>query len=227
MKIIQTSDGSHTLYLEEMDETYHSRHGAIQESRHVFLKNGFRHGISSWSEKEISIFEIGFGTGLNALLTAIDALKYRKSINYTTIEPCPISSSILYELNYKNHIPTAGAGTLLNAIHEAEWESRQRIHEYFYLRKRKVKYQDFTPADNHYHLIYYDAFAPNKQPEMWNLELIDKAHRSLKNRGFLVTYCAQGQFKRNLAACGFEVTTLPGPPGKKEMIRAIKVDHSS
>ena len=218
IKLIKTEDGSHTLYVKELDETYHSSHGAIQESNHIFIKAGFDYVLGNHPDlPQVNILEFGFGTGLNALLTAKRSLSEGKAI-YETLEKYPLSKEITQELNYGKIL---GDGTLFKKIHSAEWEKEIEIMSSFSIKKIKVDFRDFSTS-NKYHLIYFDAFAPSKQPQLWEKSIFEKCLELLASGGVLVTYSAKGQFKRDLKAIGFEVESLPGPPGKFEITRAIK-----
>ncbi|MEI9918861.1 MAG: tRNA (5-methylaminomethyl-2-thiouridine)(34)-methyltransferase MnmD [Bacteroidota bacterium] len=202
IKIITTSDGSHSLLNEELDETYHSKHGAVQESMHVFIKNGLEY----YPKDDVNIFEVGFGTGLNALLTALS----NKRVNYTAIEAFPISEEIVNLLNYSPQ-------DLLKQLHiNPKFEITN-----FKLNKIHTTLQSIT-LDPIYDIIFFDAFAPSKQPEMWEFPMIEKVCNALVPGGLFVTYCAKGQLKRDLKTLGMQVETLVGPPGKKEMVRATK-----
>jgi tRNA U34 5-methylaminomethyl-2-thiouridine-forming methyltransferase MnmC len=222
MELIITGDGSHTLFDGQLDETYHSRHGAIRESIHVFIWNGLRYYINVSGKKDIRIFELGLGTGLNALLTANQAMKSGCRIFYAVIEPFPLQQELYRQLNYPELLPDTGSGKLLTEIHSAAWDVELPLSTHFTLTKEKVKFEDYHPEESSFDIFYYDAFAPGKQPEVWEPELLKKAFRMLKSAGILVTYCSQGKFKRNLREIGFRVEVLQGPPGKKEMVRAVK-----
>ena len=222
MEIIRTEDGSHTIYLQELNETYHSRHGAIQEALHVYISHGLEYFDLLSQIHTMTIFELGLGTGLNALLTQIYALQNKKSIYYQVIEPNPLEKIFYSKLNYGGLVQHDNAKEILNGIHEAPWNTPVKLNPWFELVKMNLSLQDFKPVPDSAHIIYYDAFAPAKQPEMWKLPLLKKAYYMLRSNGILVTYCAQGQLKRDLKETGFKVETLPGPPGKKEMVRAIK-----
>lgn len=206
IKIIVTSDGSNSLLNTELDETYHSRHGAVQESIHVFIRNG----LDQVQREVVNVFEVGFGTGLNALLTASTGRK----VNYTSIEAFPLEESIYTSLNYSPK-------EMLESLHRAPWNEAVQIKPTFTLRKIEGDLVT-TTIDDKYDVIYFDAFAPSKQPEMWELPLLKKVCDALIPGGIFVTYCAKGQLKRDLKALGLEVETLPGPPGKKEMVRGTK-----
>jgi tRNA U34 5-methylaminomethyl-2-thiouridine-forming methyltransferase MnmC len=204
-----TADGSHTLFLPEMDEHYHSVNGAIQESKHVYLEAGFK----QCRKPEIHILEMGFGTGLNALLTALEAENQKIKVFYTGLEKFPLSSQIISQLNY-SEINRA----IFQAIHQAGWEKSERINPYFYLKKIETDFRDFNFPDK-YDVVYYDAFAPNKQPEVWSQEIFDGIFSAMNPDGILTTYCAKGNIRRMMRQAGFIVERIPGPPGKREMLR--------
>ena len=217
IEIIITEDGSHSLKNTELDETYHSIHGAIQESEYVFIKAGLEYVLQKGQE-QISILEIGFGTGLNAFLTFLH--QNNASIDYTTIEAFPIPEETYLQLNYARRLKADPKN--LMALHEAKWDQQMQISSGIKLKKIEGKIQDTSLPPNYFDLVYFDAFAPAKQPEMWELEIFEKIAASLKPGGILVTYCAKADFKRNLKFLDFEVESLPGPPWKFEMVRALK-----
>jgi tRNA U34 5-methylaminomethyl-2-thiouridine-forming methyltransferase MnmC len=219
LKLITTSDGSHSLLNEELNETYHSVHGAIQESAHVFVKNGLEYVLQKKTAAPLLIFELGFGTGLNALLTLHYAVANKKEIHYTSIEEYPLREEIWSQLNYA---PITGFRREFETLHRSTWGVLQDVAPGFSLLKLNVALQQFELSPQAYDLVYYDAFAPSKQPELWIIDMLEKICRGLKPGGVLVTYCARGQVKRDLRALGLLVETLPGPPGKKEMIRAVR-----
>lgn len=216
--IILTEDGSKTIRHALLDETYHSSHGAVQEALHVFIKNGVQ---QFQSEEEIFIFEVGLGTGLNALLTLDYACQTQKRVNYTSIEAFPISQNDAQLLNYQEFLsePIKDWGL---RIHQIEWEKTQTLLPNFIFLKIQQQLQVYQPPKNRFHCIYFDAFSPTSQPEMWSVEILQKMYNSLKEGGLLVTYCAKGQFKRDLKAVEFQVEAIPGPPGKREMTWAWK-----
>jgi tRNA U34 5-methylaminomethyl-2-thiouridine-forming methyltransferase MnmC len=217
VQLISTADGSHTIYVPELNEHYHSVHGAVQESTHIFLNNGFE----ACKADPLFILEIGFGTGLNALLTAIRSNSGNRKVYYTTIENHPLGDEITGSLNHYKYAGKKGS-EIYHLIHSAPWNQSVMICENFYLEK--IEY-DFTKIhlNGKYDLIYFDAFGPDKQPEMWTKELFSGIASVTNKNGILVTYSAKGEVKRSLKACGFEVNMLPGPPGKRQMIRAIKI----
>ncbi len=211
-----TEDGSYTLYLPEIDETYHSVHGAVNESLHVFIHAGF----DLCEKEEANIFEIGFGMGLNAYLTALAAEAANKIVHYTSIEKYPLEEDIWEQLNFAG--TDESKQTLFEKIHRAEWEKEICITENFYLQKIQA---DFCNLDlvNDFDLIYYDAFSPEKQPELWTEDIFQKLYQHTKPKGILTTYCAKGSVRRAMQAAGFTVKRIPGPKGKREMLLARKV----
>ena len=217
-EIIVTADGSHTVQLKDRNITYHSHHGAVQESKHVFIEAGFLH-----REKQLPgtlrLFEMGFGTGLNALLTLTEAKKLNKPIVYSAIENYPLTASETGSLNYNEAIP--GSKEVFERLHQAEWDKKIAITPFFTLNKINADLLAYTfeePVD----LIYYDAFAPTAQPELWTLEVFQKLYALLAPGGVLVTYCSKGDVRRAMMAAGFLVEKLPGPKGKREMVRASR-----
>lgn len=217
IKIIKSEDGSHTLYNEELKETYHSTKGAVTESQHVFIRNGLN--VVAPGKESVKVLEIGFGTGLNALLTLKESRLLKKKVAFHTLEPFPLPREIYTALNYPAFVEGV-AREDLNALHEAEWNAPGYSEKFFELYRYKVRLEDFVTSQL-FDLVFYDAFAPSKQQDIWELSNLEKVYRMLAPGGVLVTYCASGQFKRNLKAAGFKVETLPGPPGKKEMTRGI------
>jgi tRNA U34 5-methylaminomethyl-2-thiouridine-forming methyltransferase MnmC len=217
LKIITTNDGSHSLLHEALNETYHSTNGAIQESTHVFIKNGFDFVLEK--KKDVKILEVGFGTGLNTWLTLKAVGMNNPVVHYTSLDAFPIEESIWSQLNYAEG---AEDKTLFEKIHGVTWNESHKITPQFQLRKLKTTLQEVELGANHYDLIYFDAFAPNKQPEMWQFPLLQKVVASMNSGAAFVTYCAQGQLKRDLKSLGLVVESLPGSPGKREMVRASK-----
>ena len=222
-EIIKTADGSHSIYVKYLDEHYHSIHGAIQESKHVFIEAGLKYIISTLPDAEINILEIGLGTGLNAFLTFMESSKMNRMINYTSIEAYPISSETANQLNYLELLNEQKNQTVFNEIHTCEWNKKNGISNQFSFRKIQNTLQQIV-FDDTYNLIYFDAFGPRVQPEMWTEEIFVKLYASTNPDGCLVTYCAKGEVKRTLKKVGFTVDTLQGPPGKREMVRAAKTE---
>lgn len=223
-EIIETGDGSKTIYIPEWNENYHSHHGALQEANHVFLKNG----LDDYSnQKQVSILEIGLGTGLNAILTCQKASAERLEIQYTAIEAYPVSADELQALNYESLLNDEVARSHYSAMHAAEWNQRHAISDNFSFHKIHDKLETYSFGEDQFDIIYFDAFGPRVQGELWSLEIFQKLFASLKKNGLLVTYCAQGQMKRDLKSAGFIVECVPGPPGKREMTKAFKRDVQS
>ena len=216
LEIITTSDGSHTLRNKSLNETYHSIHGAVQESMHVFIVHGLQYYIEQHGSKEISILEVGFGTGLNALLTLRYAIQQNIRIRYTTIEPFPLHEEVWSKLNYSDRDQRANE---FKALHTAEWNSEVSIASEFSILKMRTTLEEVELGDA-YHVIYFDAFAPSVQPGLWGYASLEKVVKVLKRGGVFVTYSAKGQLKRDLRSLGLVVETLAGPPGKNEMVRA-------
>ncbi len=217
IEIRQTADGSKTLYLPELDETYHSSHGAMQEAMHVFIQHGL--AFIGQEKKSISVFEMGFGTGLNALLTAQWAEQHSCSIRYIGIELHPIPKDIWQQMDYVQEVLERERYSNIMA---AEWGEYQEIEPNFQLKKVEEDILGLQLVEQ-VDLIYFDAFGPRAQSEMWDLPVLTKMYERLNPGGVFVTYCAQGQMKRNLKSLGFSLESLPGPPGKREMTRAIKI----
>lgn len=219
-EIIKTGDGSTTIHLPEWNEHYHSRHGAIQEAEHVFIKSGLEKMLESGIDS-ISILEIGFGTGLNALVTWKKAKDKNLLIYYTAVEAYPVASEEVEKLNFPAEVHKAGAADFFTRIHTSPWESAIKITETFHLEKQKKFFQEITD-DEKYNLVYFDAFGARVQPELWTEEIFNRMYRALRPGGILVTYAAKGSVRRAMQEVGFAVERLPGPPGKREMLRATK-----
>jgi tRNA U34 5-methylaminomethyl-2-thiouridine-forming methyltransferase MnmC len=215
-KLIITADGSHTLYVPGMDEHYHSHFGALTESQHIFINAG----LASLGPGPVSILEVGFGTGLNALLSATYAETNKIAVSYTSLEKYPLDPSVVRQLNYGS-LAGEGGEDLFNAIHEAPWNLPSRINDWFTLEKRE---SDLTTDQltGSYDMIFFDAFGPDKQPAMCTEEVLRKISAVTHDGSVFVTYSAKGTLKRMLRSLGFEVTHLPGPPGKRVITRAIK-----
>jgi len=216
-ELIKTEDGSHTLYIKEMDEQYHSIHGAIQESNHVFIEAG----LSIIDLEEITIFEAGFGTGLNAYLTWEYAKQHNKKIHFVTIELYPIENEIIPLLNYAS-LTKSNNQEIFNKLHLAKWDTTTQIDQYLTITKFK---QDLTTFNHlhYYDLVYFDAFGPDKQPQLWTDEIFERIAAKTNKNGVLVTYSAKGVVRRSIIKSGFEVERIPGPPGKRQMMRGRKI----
>ena len=228
-KIITTSDGSKTIQIEDWNEQYHSIHGAIQEANHVFLKHGLlsyynQYVLSKHNEESqlINIMEIGFGTGLNAFLTLIEAEKLSQRINYLGVEAYPVKEEIS-QLNYIELLSQAHKSEF-EMMHDVSWEKQHQISSNFKLEKQQKFFKDIDAFDE-FNIIYFDAFGARVQPDLWTEDIFAIMFSALKENGVLVTYSAKGSVRRAMQAVGFKVERLPGPPGKREMLRATK--HST
>ena len=214
-KLVITNDGSHSIFNPEVNETYHSKHGAIVEAEYVFIKNG----LLAENKKQFNILEVGFGTGLNALLTAQKAEQKEISINYHGIELYPVPKESYSQLNFTELIGEEKSKLL--QLHECEWEKEHIINNFFKLTKNEIALENYT-SKTKFDIIYFDAFSPEKQAELWTAEIFQNMYNLLNEHGFLVTYCAKGVVKRTMKAVGFEIIVLDGPPGKRQMTRANK-----
>ena len=221
-EIIITGDGSTTIQIPEWNEQYHSKHGAIQEAYHVFIKHGLQYCYDySQENKGISILEIGFGTGLNAFITLIEAKKLNLNVNYSGVEAYPISKEEIKALNYSKTLKEENSEMLFQKLHETTWDETHIITSSFELTKRKHFFSEIEDVEIH-NLIYFDAFGARVQPELWTEKIFAIMYSALKAKGVLVTYSAKGSVRRAMQAVGFIVERLPGPPGKREMLRGIK-----
>ena len=219
-QIIDTQDGSHSILAEEFGVSYHSKYGAIQESIHVFIEAGLR--MRMREAQRLDVLGIGFGTGLNALLTCLEAENQQFNIDYTAVEAYPLSPDIIRQLNYTTELQLSPQDNFFDKIHHAEWENRTAIHPHFSIKKNKMRFEEIN-VENAFDVIFFDAFAPNAQPELWEAPLLQKMYNALRPNGVLTTYCAKGVVKRTLKSLGFQIEALPGPPGKREMTRALKI----
>jgi tRNA U34 5-methylaminomethyl-2-thiouridine-forming methyltransferase MnmC len=216
-EIVITGDGSTTIRIPDWNENYHSSHGAIQEAKHVF----FTHGLDVFqNQDEISILEIGFGTGLNAFITFLETLTKVK-VNYVGVEAYPISAAEVAQMNYVSELKAAPYATNFEKMHASDWEHEIAITAQFNLTKRKQFFQDINDK-NQYHLIYFDAFGYPLQPELWSEAIFVKMYEALLPGGVLVTYACRSVIKNAMLAAGFSIEKLPGAPGKREMLRATK-----
>ena len=219
-KIINTKDNSKTLLIPEMNETYHSTNGAIAESKHIYINYGLNHFINT--TETIHILEMGFGTGLNAILTLDYASSHKKKVDYFTVEKYPVTLSEIIELDYPTTLNLPDLKSDFLALHELDFNKQLQINPFFSFLKHHTDLKTIDLIKNKFQVIYFDAFAPQHQPDLWTLEILQKMYDCLAPNGILITYCAQGQFKRNLKTVGFEIVSLPGPVGKREITKAIK-----
>lgn len=216
-EIIQTLDGSTTIQIAEWNECYHSKHGAIQEAQHVFIKNG----LSLFPNQNVAILEIGFGTGLNAFITFLESKKLQQSIEYVGVEAYPISVEEVLSMNYVSELNANQESAIFDNMHISNWEEKLSLSTDFSLLKRKQFFEEINDIEA-FDLIYFDAFGYRVQPELWSTAIFKKMYEALKPQGILVTYAARGVVKRSMIEVGFTVEKLAGPPGKREMFRAIK-----
>lgn len=218
--IITTRDGSHTIAIPEMNVTYHSHHGAIQESLHVFIHAGL-HAVIDHHLPVIHILEMGFGTGLNALLTLIEAERLGQNVHYSAIEQFPLPVSQAAGLNYCKQLNRQDLQPAFERLHQCEWEKDIPVTDHFTLKKSETNLIGLS-IHQPVHVVYFDAFAPNAQPELWTKEVFENIITLMESGGLLVTYCSKGDVRRAMQGAGFKVEKLPGPPGKREMVRAVK-----
>lgn len=216
IEILITEDGSSSLRRTDLQEGYHSTFGAIAESRHIFIEAGLR---KVGKLPEINILEIGFGTGLNAILSLEFAIKEKQLINYQTIEKFPLTKEIISQLNYgeKLHLEEE-----FDRMHNISWNEGNELNPYFKIQKKDKPAEEINYPKDFFHLIYFDAFAPQFEEKLWNKEVFENLFQSLKQGGILVTYCCKGEVKRMLKSSGFDIEKLPGPKGKREILRALK-----
>jgi tRNA U34 5-methylaminomethyl-2-thiouridine-forming methyltransferase MnmC len=216
-EIIITADGSTTIHMPEWNEQYHSKHGAIQEAFHVFIKNG----LEAHKSRDLSVLEIGFGTGLNCFITFLEAAKKNLQIDYVGVEAFPIQEDEILQLNYVTELESRNYAHKFEEMHLFPWNEKQQVHDNFFLTKRQQLIKNVSDIDA-FDLVYFDAFGARVQPDLWTEEIFKKMYASMKKNGILVTYSAKGSVRRAMQAVGFKVTRLPGPPGKREMLQAVK-----
>lgn len=217
-EIIKTADGSTTIHLKEWNEQYHSKHGAIQEAYHVYIN----HGLLALEQPKISVLEMGFGTGLNALITYWEGQKRNLTIDYVGIDAFPVTQKELSQLNYTKTLQEQELQPVFHKLHQVDWDKPTAISNLFTLEKKRKKFFE-VDSKNHFNLVYFDAFSPRVQPDLWTTKMFEKMFFALKENGFLVTYAAKGSVRRNLQEVGFTIERLPGPRGKREMLRAKKL----
>ena len=216
-RIFETADGSSSLHVDELDEQYHSKHGAIAESRHIYIENGFK----VLKHSPLHILEMGLGTGLNALLTYFESKSKDLPVNYTALEKYPLTLEEVSALNYPSFIEDKNAASVLKEIHSCPWGASQEIAPVFKLLKIKEDLRKFR-TNQRFHLVYFDAFAPDVQPALWTEKIIRNLYNLLLPGGILVTYSAKGSVRRRMEKVGFTVNRIPGPAGKRHMVRAGK-----
>jgi tRNA U34 5-methylaminomethyl-2-thiouridine-forming methyltransferase MnmC len=212
-----TEDGSHTLFVPTIDECYHSTHGAVQESQHIFINSGFK----QCNKSEIRVLEIGFGTGLNTFLTLMEARKTGKKVYYTSLEKYPVEVEQALQLNYVEN-RFSDLQKEFELLHTSPWNTKVQITAFFLLQKMQADFTIFD-LDEMYDVIYFDAFSPEKQPEMWSEALFEKIYSHCSPEAILTTYCSKGIVRRVMQTAGFLVDRLPGPPGKREILRSRRI----
>ena len=215
-ELLITSDGSHTLFVPEIDESYHSTHGAIQESRYIFIEAG----LKKCAKSEIQVLEIGFGTGLNAFLTLLEAERCTQKIHFTTLELYPVEIEKALQLNYPEELAQENRVNF-EKMHTSTWNEEIQITPHFILKKIETDFTRYT-FENKFDVVFFDAFSPEKQPEMWTQQQFEKIYASCNSGAILTTYCAKGAVRRAMQAAGFVVERLPGPKGKREILRCLK-----
>lgn len=219
-QLITTADGSKTIHFPEWNESYHSKHGAILEAQHVYIKSGLDYRGQLGQTSNLKVLEFGFGTGLNTLLSLIYATDNQINVTYHGIEKYPLNPQLIRDINYSEILKSKRSK--FDILHEVEWETASTISDTFQLKKIKSNFQDFQSEDK-YDVIFFDAFGPRVQPELWEKPLLEKCYHTMSQNGVWVTYSCKGSVRRNLKELGFEVEKITGPPGKREMLRAVKI----
>ncbi len=217
-EVVVTGDGSKTIHMPELNESYHSTHGALQEAEHVFVK----YGLAQLEKGRLDVFELGFGTGLNAILAYRYAKQNNVLINYIGIEAFPVPAEMVDALDYTNFL-SEDEREVFRKMHEVVWGDKIRLSDLFIFQKVEQKIEDYIEGVGTVDIVFFDAFGPRAQGDLWQPSILGKMARKLREKGMLTTYCAQGQFRRDLKSVGFEVTKVPGPPGKREMTVAFKL----
>jgi tRNA U34 5-methylaminomethyl-2-thiouridine-forming methyltransferase MnmC len=222
-ELIRTKDNSYTLFVPELNEHYHSTFGALAEAEHIFIGAGLK---PIEERAAISILEIGFGSGLNACLTALYAEEKGLNVFYQGLEKYPIATEEWRALNYPKIITKPSSSNVMEDLHTASWEEKTDINASFQLLKSEIDFRDFRATENTFDLIYFDAFAPSAQADLWELAIFQEMYKALKPGGRLVTYCVKGSVRRTMKEAGFTVEKIPGPPGKREIARALKLKEN-
>ncbi|MEL0653130.1 tRNA (5-methylaminomethyl-2-thiouridine)(34)-methyltransferase MnmD [Algibacter sp. TI.3.09] len=223
-EVVITADGSSTIHLPDWDEQYHSKHGAIQEAYHVFIKHGLQYFYSENIKaegEEVAILEIGFGTGLNAFITFLEADKLKLKIDYVGVEAYPVSTEEIRLLNYAKELKAENNESVFKALHDVDWNEKHALTSSFSIEKQKKFFAEIKD-EQAFNIIYFDAFGARVQPELWTEPVFKTMYKALKPGGVLVTYAAKGSVRRAMQAVGFTVERLEGPPGKREMLRGTK-----
>ena len=228
-EIVITADGSHSIRVPELSQTYHSMHGALQESTHVYIEAGLRYAMTATGGTDpLYVFELGFGTGLNALLTAIEAERQQRLVHYETIDAFPLAAAESGELNFCRQLQRTDLNPLFEQLHYGQWDLESSLTPYFSFQKHGLSLADWledklwAPRGRGIDIVYFDAFAPEAQPELWTAEVFSALYTLMAPGGVLVTYCSKTVVRRAVEASGLRVYKIPGPRGKREMLRAIK-----
>ena len=220
-KIFTTKDGSPSIFIDELNETYHSRHGALTESDYVYINKGLSYWLENNNIKEVKIFEMGLGTGLNAYLSYIYSLEHQLSIDYVSIEKFPLNKNEIENLKMKDILPEAQYHHFFDQLHNSKWNLIHKVSDFSF---HKIKGDFFgMKLGQNFDVLFYDAFGYLAQSEMWEKKALEICFNLLKTEGIWVSYCSKGQVRRDLEKVGFSVERLEGPPGKREMLRAIKL----
>ena len=220
--LFKTEDGSMSFRIEKLNETYHSKNGAITESQFVYIQRGYSYWNEINKKGDCKIFEMGYGTGLNAYLSYLESQKHNNRTYYTSLELFPLSVKEIACLNYDKFFKTQQEILTFESFSKIEWEIGQDLSENFNLLIKKLDFKKLEEIKK-YDIIFYDAFGYHAQPELWSMKYIQKCYDMLFSGGIWISYCAKGSVRRALEKSGFEVERLPGPPGKREMLRALKV----
>jgi tRNA U34 5-methylaminomethyl-2-thiouridine-forming methyltransferase MnmC len=221
MSLFITEDGSHSIFSEQFGVAYHSTHGAIQETQHIFIESALRYFVKQRSVDKIKILDIGFGTGLNVFMTFLEAQNQGLTIDLTTVEAYPLSISTAEQLNFAQLLNVPQLAPVFKQLHTLSWEDKHVISDAFAFQKYLLDFKKIDFKDM-FDIIYYDAFSPESQPELWEFDMLQRIYAALKKGGLLTTYCAKGSFKRALKSVGFQVENIAGPRGKREITRAFK-----
>jgi tRNA U34 5-methylaminomethyl-2-thiouridine-forming methyltransferase MnmC len=219
-KLITTEDGSHTYFVPALNEHYHSTFGAVSESKHIFIEHALNAAAHKY--RKLRILEVGFGTGLNALLTCLECLEKQIRVHYTAIEPWPIDLAEAMKLNYAGMLHYSIARSIFRALHESPWDASVDLSEQMKILKMRSKFEDTVLAPGQFNVVYFDAFGPEAQPELWTEEIFSKLYASMARGACMTTFSAKGAVRRAVVKAGFEVERLEGPPGKREMTRVWK-----
>ncbi len=229
-EIVVTADGSHSIRLLELNQSYHSMHGALQESAHVYIEAGLRYAMNATGggTGPLHVFEMGFGTGLNALLTLMEAGRQQRLVHYETIDAFPLEASDSAELNFCQQLQRTDLNPFFEHLHYGNWDYEFSLSPYFSLQKYRLSLADWledklwAPRGRGIDVVYFDAFAPEAQPELWTADVFSALYILMAPGGVLVTYCSKTVVRKAMEAGGFRVYKIPGPWGKREMLRAVK-----